>query len=99
VKIQIPELLIRLREQLHQEPEQKSRWEDAAYRAWAWLLKRPRLYAATTWLAARTIGRFKRKEPWVLRLPGKLSGWTQRRDFPAPAAERFRDWWNKERRA
>jgi L-lactate dehydrogenase complex protein LldF len=96
VKIQIPELLIRLREQLHQEPEQKSRWEDAAYRAWAWLLKRPRLYAAATWLAARTIGRFKRKEPWVRRLPGKLSGWTQRRDFPAPAAERFRDWWDKE---
>jgi hypothetical protein len=23
-------------------------------------------------------------------------GWTERRDFPAPAAKRFRDWWHKD---
>src|SRR5205085_1653212 len=95
VKIQIPELLIRLREQLHQEPEQKSRLEALSYRLWAWTLKRPWLYRLSTWLATRTIGRLKRGDPWVRRLPGKLNGWTQKRDFPAPAAERFRDWWNQ----
>jgi L-lactate dehydrogenase complex protein LldF len=96
VKIQIPEMLIRLREQLHHEPEQKSRLEALAYHGWAATLKRPWLYRLSTWLAARTIGRLKRANPWVRVLPGKLSGWTQRRDFPAPSAERFRDWWNKE---
>ena len=35
VKIQIPEMLIRLREQLHDEPEQKSRLEALAYWLWA----------------------------------------------------------------
>ncbi|MBW8885815.1 MAG: DUF3390 domain-containing protein, partial [Planctomycetia bacterium] len=72
--------------------------ESLAYRFWAWMLKRPRLYQISTWLASRTFGRLKRGDPWVRRLPGKLHGWTQRRDFPAPAAERFRDWWNKEGR-
>ena len=58
----------------------------------------PWLYRLATWLATRTIGRWKRSNPWLKRLPGKLGGWTERRDFPAPAAERFRDWWRKEGR-
>jgi L-lactate dehydrogenase complex protein LldF len=98
VKIQIPEMLVKLREQLHHEPEQQSRFEALSYRLWAWTLKRPWLYRLSTWLATRTIGRWKRGRPWIRRLPGQLGGWTQRRDFPAPAAERFRDWWNKEGR-
>ena len=98
VKIQIPDMLIKLREQLHQEPEQRSRLEALAYRLWARTLKSPWLYRLGTWLAMRTIGRFKRGSPWIRKLPGKLGGWTQTRDFPAPAAERFRDWWRKEGR-
>jgi len=96
VKIQIPDLLIKLREQLHDEPEQRSRLEDLAYGLWARMLRSPRLYRWSTWLATRTIGRWKRKSPWIKRLPAKLSGWTKSRDFPAPAPERFRDWWRKE---
>jgi L-lactate dehydrogenase complex protein LldF len=95
VKIQIPELLIRLREQLHHEPQQRSRLEALAYSLWALTLRRPWLYAIGSWLATRTIGRWKRGNPWICRLPGKLSGWTQQRDFPAPAHERFRDWWRE----
>jgi len=94
VKIQIPEMLIQLREQLHHEPGHKSRLESLAYRTWAQALRIPWLYRLGTWLAARTLGRFKSRDPWLKRLPGKLHGWTARRDFPAPAAERFRDWWN-----
>jgi L-lactate dehydrogenase complex protein LldF len=97
VKIQIPELLIRLREQLHDEPEQNSRLEGWAYGAWAWLVRRPSLYRLATWLAAATVGRLKRRDPWVRRLPGKLGGWTAKRDFPAPAAQRFRDWYKRGR--
>jgi L-lactate dehydrogenase complex protein LldF len=95
VKIQIPDLLIKLREQLHAEPEQKSRLEDLAYGLWARTLRSPWLYRLGTWLATRTIGRWKRNSPWVKKLPAKLGGWTKTRDFPAPAAERFRDWWRK----
>ena len=36
-----------------------------------------------SWLAARTVGRFKRAEPWFRRLPGKLAGWTKARAAPA----------------
>jgi L-lactate dehydrogenase complex protein LldF len=98
VKIQIPEMLIRLREQLHHEPGQSSKLESLAYRFWARTLKSPWLYRLGTWLATRTLGRWKRGSPWFERLPGKLAGWTAKRDFPAPAAERFRDWWRKEGR-
>jgi L-lactate dehydrogenase complex protein LldF len=98
VKIQIPEMLIRLREQLHDEPEQKSRLEDLGYWLWAKTVARPWLYRLSTWLATRTIGRWKRGSPWIRSLPGKLAGWTEKRDFPAPAAERFRDWWKENRK-
>jgi len=94
VKIQIPEMLIKLREQLHHEPGHKSRLESLAYGMWARTLRTPWLYRLGTWLATRTIGRLKRRDPWLKRLPGKLHGWTGKRDFPAPASQRFRDWWN-----
>lgn len=96
VKIQIPEMLIQLREQLHHEPGQGNALESLAYRLWARSLRSPWMYRLGTWLLARTLGRWKRRDPWLKKLPGKLHGWTARRDFPAPAAERFRDWWQKE---
>jgi L-lactate dehydrogenase complex protein LldF len=93
VKIQIPEMLIRLREQLHSLPQRQSRIESSLYYLWAWTLRSPTLYRWTTWFATRTIGRWMRKDPWLKKLPGALRGWTERRDFPAPASLRFRDWW------
>lgn len=98
VKIQIPQMLIQLREQLHETPEHKSFFEALAYRAWAFTLRRPWMYRLGTWLATRTIGRWKKSSPWMKKLPGKLHGWTEKRDFPAPASGRFRDWWRKEGR-
>jgi L-lactate dehydrogenase complex protein LldF len=98
VKIAIPEMLIRLREMLHHEPGQLGRIESWSYRAWARSMRSPRLYRIATWLATRTIGRAKRSARWLRRLPGGLHGWTQARDFPAPAPERFRDWWQREGR-
>lgn len=98
VKIQIPELLVKLREQMHDEPKLKSRLESLAYRLWAQTLRRPWLYRWSTWLATRTVGRWYRANPWLKNLPGKLKGWTQKRDFPAPSPSRFRDWWEQEGR-
>jgi L-lactate dehydrogenase complex protein LldF len=96
VKIQIPELLIRLRDALHHTPGGSSRLEHWAYRLWAATLRRPWLYRLSTWLVARTLGRWKAKAGWLRRLPGGLAGWTSVRDFPAPAPQRFRDWWRSE---
>lgn len=98
VRIAIPELLIRLREQQHAEPLTHSRRERWAYAAWARTVRWPWLYRLTTWLATRSLGRWKRKRPWFRRMPGAVQGWTQSRDFPAPAPERFRDWWSAEGR-
>jgi L-lactate dehydrogenase complex protein LldF len=93
VKIQIPDMLVKLREKLHDEPGVKSRLESTAYRFWARTLRSPRLYRLFSWLASRTIGRWHRRGGWLKRLPGELHGWTAQRDFPAPSSERFRDWW------
>lgn len=98
VRIQIPELLIKLRDKLHHEPHSSGKLEALAYRAWAWTLRSPALYRLSTWLAARTIGRWYRGTGWLRRLPGQLHGWTESRDFPAPAPSRFRDWWEQEGR-
>jgi L-lactate dehydrogenase complex protein LldF len=97
VKIQIPQMLIQLRQQLHVTPEQKpNRLERWAYALWARALRSPGLYRLGSWLASRTIGWWLRRDPWIKRMPGKVAGWTQQRDFPAPAASRFRDWWQQE---
>jgi len=97
VRIAIPEMLIRLREQLHHEPGQLGRLERLAYRLWAATMQRPRLYRAAVWLATRTLGRCCRAG-WLRWLPGPLRGWTSSRDFPAPSARTFRDWWQAEGR-
>ncbi len=95
VKIAIPEMLIRLREQLHHEPGELGRLESLAYRTWARMMRSPTMYRLATWLASRTAGRIWSNR-WMRKLPGGLDGWTKTRDFPAPAAERFRDWWERE---
>jgi len=98
VKIAIPDMLLKLREKLHEEPGGISWIERISYGFWARAMRSPRMYRLATWLATRTIGRWKRNDPWLRRLPGGLHGWTKQRDFPAPASERFRDWWEKEGR-
>lgn len=92
VKIAIPELLVKLRGELHHESGAGGRIESLIYRLWARSLRSPRLYRLASWLATRTLGRWQQRRGWFRRLPG-LGGWTDSRDFPAPAPERFRDWW------
>lgn len=96
VKIAIPEMLVKLREQLHDTPGEIGFVEQWSYRIWAAMMRRPRFYGLATWLATRTVGRLRQRQGWLRRLPGGLHGWTQNRDFPAPAPRRFRDWWREE---
>ena len=98
VNIAIPKMLVQLREQLHDDHIQIGWLESLAYKVWARSLRSAWMYGIGTWLVTRTLGRWKRRSGWLRRLPGPLHGWTEKRDFPAPAPERFRDWWEKEGR-
>ena len=90
VKINIPHMLIGLRElQHHRKP---NRLENFAYRLWTEIVRRPKFYRLAL-AAARLALRPFAKEGWLKRLPGPGSGWTSVRDFPAPARRTFRDLW------
>ena len=100
VKINIPHMLIGLREmQHHEQPAEGARrhaipWERLAYWAWKEVLRRPWLYRLSVRLA-RWFLRPKAKDGWLTRLPGPGAGWTEARDFPAPAARSFRERWKE----
>ncbi|MCU1621185.1 MAG: iron-sulfur cluster binding protein [Frankiales bacterium] len=86
VAIDIPSMLVHLREQVVQ--QDPHRLEAAAMTAVAYAMSSQRRW---TWaLRALRIGRpFAR----LKRLPGKAGGWTASRDLPTPPQQSFRDWW------
>jgi L-lactate dehydrogenase complex protein LldF len=90
VKINIPHMLIGLRELQHE--EKPNQWEELAYGFWKEVLKRPWLYRLALRLARLALRPLAR-DGWLSRLPGPGKGWTTVRDFPAPAARSFRDQW------
>jgi L-lactate dehydrogenase complex protein LldF len=92
VKINIPHMLIGLRELQHH--TKKNRWEALAYRLWKGVLCRPWLYRLSLRIARLAL-RPLAKDGWLHRLPGPGRGWTEARDFPAPAARSFRERWRE----
>jgi L-lactate dehydrogenase complex protein LldF len=86
VKIDIPSILVHLRNEV---PHPRS--EAAVMGAAAYTMDRPRLYAAAQKAArlSRLAGRRGRG------LPPPLNGWTIGRDLPEPPKQTFRDWWAK----
>jgi L-lactate dehydrogenase complex protein LldF len=93
VKINIPHMLIGLRELQHHERNPR-RVERLAYWLWKEALRRPWLYRLSV-RVARTIMRPLASEGWLRRLPGPGAGWTAQRDFPAPAKRSFRERWKE----
>jgi L-lactate dehydrogenase complex protein LldF len=83
VKIDIPTILVHLRNEVPH-----PRTEKAMMRAAAYTMDHPRLYAAAQ--HAAKLSKLAGK-----RLPPPLSGWTASRDLPEPPPETFRDWWAK----
>jgi L-lactate dehydrogenase complex protein LldF len=55
-------------------------------------LRKPWLYRLGLRLARFAL-RWRAVNGWLHRLPGAGANWTQTRDFPAPAAQSFRERW------
>ena len=81
VKIDIPSMLVHLRDEAPH-----ARTERVAMAAAAYTMDHPKLYAAAQ--HAAKLSRFAGR-----RLPPPLNGWTASRDLPDPPPETFRDWW------
>jgi L-lactate dehydrogenase complex protein LldF len=94
VKIDIPRMLIGLRELQQHEPRAKGRWEKLAYRLACVVLRRPWLYRLALRLGRLALAPGARAG-WVRRLPGPGAAWTESRDFPLPAARPFHERWKE----
>lgn len=100
VKIDIPRLLLELRAEVVKAStrEKQNRWERLAFRLWAWVMTRPRLYEALS-LAAGLLASEDAGQSWLRRLPGLLNAgplraWLDYRDLPLPGRS-FRQLWKK----
>jgi L-lactate dehydrogenase complex protein LldF len=92
VKINIPHMLIGLREMQHQ--ARPNLFEGLAYRAWTAVLRRPWLFRALLQLSRWVLWPFAR-DGWLRRLPGPGRRWTSVRDLPVPSARSFREQWKE----
>lgn len=61
--------------------------------AWSVIMRHRRMYDALSALARFGQRLLPRRNGWIRRLPGPLSGWTRGRDFPPLAQESFADRW------
>lgn len=98
VKIDIPKMLLLLRREIGRSlaREGKGRWERWAFRVWAWLMTRPKLYEFAG-VAASALAP-EGSEGWLTGLPpvlrrGPLAAWLSQRDLPLPPGRSFRQLW------
>ena len=108
VKIDIPRILLELRRDVVEVKTRdgENRWEKLAFRVYAWLMARPRMYEVAG-MAARAVApdpEWNGGSPrWIGKLPGfmqrgPVGAWLSQRDLPPPAARSFRQMW-RERKA
>ncbi|MFI2346276.1 LutB/LldF family L-lactate oxidation iron-sulfur protein [Streptomyces sp. NPDC019443] len=90
VAIDIPEVLVHLREKVADQGGKGHRLEKAAIKAAGWILDHPAALAAGEKAASRT----RRLHP---RKPPGAGAWTADRELPELPAQSFRDWWKKNR--
>jgi len=99
VKIPLPDLMRTLREQ-QVERGLRPRGERLGISLWAWLARRPRLYALATRLAVRIMRLHADRNGMIYWMPF-ASGWTgsgkagEGRFLPAPAGKTFRELYSK----
>jgi L-lactate dehydrogenase complex protein LldF len=103
VKINIPEVLIHLRNKVVQQNTSGVAGlfdvEAGAMKAMAMIFRSERRFRAAQRLGrvaeSPLVRKDSRGEGWIGWLPGLLGGWTQVRDLQEMPKETFRDWWEK----
>jgi len=97
VKIDIPEVLIHLRNRVVKQRGVTA--EALAMRAMAMVFRSERRFRAAQRLGRLAEGPLVRQdgqgEGWIGWLPGLLGGWTQVRDLREMPTETFREWWER----
>jgi L-lactate dehydrogenase complex protein LldF len=89
VRIPLPDLQRKLREKAFERALRP--WpERLGVKAWAWVAKRPALYAFAAKCGARVLKAMGGRAGQIRKLP-LVGGWTDGRDFPAPAGRTFRE--------
>ncbi|HVO89067.1 MAG TPA: lactate utilization protein B [Casimicrobiaceae bacterium] len=89
VRIPLPDLQRKLREREFAGGLRP--WtERVGTRLWAWVARRPKLYALSTRIAVRLLRVMGGRERLIHSLP-LARGWTEDRDMPAPAGRTFRE--------
>lgn len=101
VRIELPRILLEQRAEVNQarSRDTQHRLERLAFRAWAWLMRHPRLYEMMGLMAAAAA---PRTEPgtWIRRLPapfnaGPAKAWSSGRDLPPAPSRSFRQMWRE----
>jgi L-lactate dehydrogenase complex protein LldF len=92
VKINLPEMLIKLRRDMI--GGKVAKWpERLAYKLMAAGYKKLWRYKLGGVVQRMILRRMADKDGFIRNAPGPFSGWTRERDLPAPAPHSFRDWW------
>lgn len=94
VKIPLHEQLIRHRQIIVEKEKKSPVTEKIMMKGFAQWASTPAAYKLSTKLA-RTALKPWTKEDTIKNGPGPLKGWTNVRDFPAPAKQSFRAWWKE----
>jgi L-lactate dehydrogenase complex protein LldF len=100
VKIDIPKILLALRSETKkaERREGSSRFERFGFRAWAWLMRHPRLYELAGRAGAAVMssenGAWLRRAPGLMNV-GPLRAWLSQRDLPPLAPRSFRQLWRE----
>ncbi|MBM3775155.1 MAG: iron-sulfur cluster-binding protein [Acidobacteria bacterium] len=99
VKIDIPKILLELRADVQKAAarEGTNRIEHLAFRVWAWVMRRPRLYEILS-LAAAAFAPAGEERGWLKQAPAGLNlppirAWLRYRDLPPAPEKTFRQLW------
>ncbi|HEU5021930.1 MAG TPA: lactate utilization protein LutB domain-containing protein, partial [Bryobacteraceae bacterium] len=96
VKINIPEILIHLRNRVVENGDDPT-MERLGMKVAAWAMG-----DATNLAMARSLGRIAQmpfaSNGAIHNLPGMMAGWTATRDMPSIPKESFRQWWSRRKR-